>query len=99
MDPWPHSEAGRFHRVISLCVALIAGPILAAETLRHHDPPDFAVLGGALVVVALTLQHLYSSFRTTPANFPVDRAMPSLPEKRPPAGYTAYYRKGKELRR
>jgi len=99
MDPWPHSEAGRFHRGISLCVALIAGLILAAETLRHHDPPELAVLGVALVVVALTLRHLYSSFRTTPANFPVGRAMPSLPGRRPPAGYTAGYRKGKELRR
>src|SRR5215203_2966767 len=99
MDPWPHSEAGRFHRGISLAVALIAGLILAAETLRNHDPPELAVLGVALVVVALTLRHLYSSFRTTPANFPVGRAMPSLPGRRPPAGYTAGYRKGKELRR
>ena len=30
MDPWPHSEAGRFHRGISLAVALVAAPILAA---------------------------------------------------------------------
>lgn len=95
MDPWPHSEAGRFHRGISLCVALIAGPILAAETLRHHDPQDLAALGVALVVVALTLRHLYSSFRTAPANFPVNRSMPHVPEKHSSAGY----RKGKELRR
>ena len=95
MDPWPHSEAGRFHRAISLVVALIAGLILAAETLRHHALPELAVLGVALMVVALTLRHLYSTFRNTPANFPASRALPSVPEEQPPAGY----RKGKELRR
>ena len=78
-----------------LCVAVIAGLILAAETLRRHAPPELAVLGVALVVVALTLRHLYSAFRTNPANFPASRAMPSVPEEQPPAGY----RKGKELRR
>ena len=45
MDPWPHSEAGRFHRGISLAVALIAGLILAAEALRNHAPLELAVLG------------------------------------------------------
>lgn len=95
MDPWPHSEAGRFHRAISLVVALIAGLILAAETLRHHAPLELAVLGAALVVAALTVRHLYSAFRTTPANFPAYRATPSVPEEQSPASY----RKGKELRR
>src|SRR5919112_3348531 len=79
MDPWPHSEAGRFHRGISLAVALIAALILAAETLRNHAPLELAVLGAALVVVALTLWHLHAAFRTTPANFPVFQAEPSSP--------------------
>ena len=95
MDPWPHSEAGRFHRGISLVVALIAGLILVAETLRNHAPLELAVLGATLVVVALTLWRLHAAFRTTPANFPASRAMPSVPEEQPLAGY----RKGKELRR
>jgi len=79
MDPWPHSEAGRFHRAVSLCVALVAGLILTAEALRNHAPPELAVLGSALVVVALTLWHLHAAFRTTPANFPVLRVTPSSP--------------------
>jgi hypothetical protein len=97
MDPWPHSEAGRFHRGISLCVALVAGLILAVETLRNHAPFDLAILGVALVVVVLTLRHLYSAFRTTPANFPVFRATPSSPvaEQDLPTGY----RKSKQVRR
>ena len=45
MDPWPHSEAGRFHRGISLAVVLIAGLVLAAETIRNHAPLELAVLG------------------------------------------------------
>src|SRR5215212_11779562 len=38
IDPWPHSEAGRFHRGISLAVALIAGLIVSAEALHNHTP-------------------------------------------------------------
>ena len=97
MDPWPHSEAGRFHRGISLVVALIVGVILAAEILRNHAPPELVVLGAALVVVALTLWHLHAAFRTTPANFPVIRATPpsSIPREDPRTGY----RKHKEVRR
>jgi len=97
MDPWPHSEAGRFHRGISLVIALIAGLILAAETLRNHTPPELAILGVALVVVVLTLWHLHAAFRTTPANFPVFQATPSspIPEENPRTGY----RKSKKVRR
>jgi hypothetical protein len=97
MDPWPHSEAGRFHRGISLVVALIAGLIPAAETLRNHAPLDLAVLGAALTVVALTLRHLYSAFRTTPANFPVPRTTPTSPV--PKEGQPTGYRKSKEVPR
>jgi hypothetical protein len=97
MDPWPHSEAGRFHRAISLCVVLIAGLILAAETLRNHAPLELAILGTALVVVALMIWHLHAAFRTTPANFPVFQAEPSspVPEEARPTGY----RKSKQARR
>ena len=97
MDPWPHSEAGRFHRGISLVVALIAGLILVAETLRNHAPLELAVLGATLVVVALTLWHLQAAFRTTPANFPVFQAEPSSPV--PGEGRPTGYRKSKEARR
>ena len=54
MDPWPHSEAGRFHRGISLAVALVAAPILAAVALRNHAPLELAVLGAGFLVVTLT---------------------------------------------
>src|SRR5215211_7935687 len=71
IDPWPHSEAGRFHRGISLAVTVVAGLILAAEILRHHAPSEAAVLGVTLVVVALAAWRLHAAFRAGPANFPV----------------------------
>ena len=88
MDPWPHSEAGRFHRGISLCVALI----LAAEALRNHAPLELAVLGAALLVVSSVVWHLHAAFRSSPANFPVPRV---VHEENLRTGY----RRGKEARR
>ena len=97
MDPWPHSEAGRFHRGISLCVAFIAALILAAEALRNHAPLELAALGAAFVVVSSVVWHLHAAFRRSPANFPVPRVMPSrtLNEENLRTGY----RKGKGVRR
>jgi hypothetical protein len=88
MDPWPHSEAGRFHRGISLAVALVAVPILAAVALRNHAPLELAVLGAAFLVVALTAWRLHSAFRATPANFPVPQpAPPRIPAESLRMGY------------
>jgi hypothetical protein len=87
IDPWPHSEAGRFHRGISLAVTLVAGLILAAEILRHHAPSELAVLGVTLVVVALAAWRLHAAFRASPANFPVGVEAP-IPERSLPTVYT-----------
>ena len=86
IDPWPHSEAGRFHRGISLAVTLVAGLILAAEVLRNHAPLELAVLGATLVVVALAAWRLHSAFRASPANFPSRVAAPA--DKPRPTGHT-----------
>jgi hypothetical protein len=97
MDPWPHSEVGRFHRGISLCVACVAGLILAAEAFRNHAPLELAFVGAAFVVVALTAWHLHSAFRATPANFPVPRT--TAPSPIPEETLRRGYRKGKGLPR
>jgi hypothetical protein len=91
MDPWPHSEAGRFHRGISLAVALVAAPILAAVALRNHAPLELVVLGATFLVVALTAWHLHSAFRSTPANFPVPQ--PAPPSRIPAESRRMGYRK------
>ena len=77
MDPWPHSEAGRFHRGISLAVALIAGLILVVEALRNHAPLELAILGAVFTTTMLVAWHLHAAFRATPANFPVPRTASS----------------------
>jgi hypothetical protein len=97
MDPWPHSEAGRFHRGISLAVALIAGLILAAEATRNHEPLELAVLGAGLAVVALAAWHLHATFRATPANFPAPRVAPS--SKIPADPFQMGHRKNKKVGR
>ena len=97
MDPWPHSEAGRFHRDISLAVALIAGLILAAETVRNHASLELVVLGVMLAVVALVAWHLHAAFRATPANFPAPRTVP--PSNILTGPVQMGYRKGKSVER
>ena len=94
MDPWPHSEAGRFHRGISLVIALMPIPILAATAFRNHAPPELAVLATALSASALVSWHLHAAFRATPANFPTPPAAPRQTPARPSA-----YRKGEKAQR
>jgi hypothetical protein len=93
MDPWPHSEAGRFHRGISLAVSSIAALILVAEATRNHAPLELAVLGTALTATALVAWHLHAAFRDAPVNFPVPKAPPPAPI--PVDSLRAGYRKGK----
>jgi len=97
MDPWPHSEAGRFHRGISLAVTFIAGLMLAAEAIRNHAPVELAVLGAVLTVVVLVAWHLRAAFRATPSNFPAPRIAPS--SKIPMNPVQTGYRKGKRVER
>ena len=44
LDPWPHSEAGRFHRVIALLLIALSILILAVSLVRHHALGEAAVL-------------------------------------------------------
>lgn len=97
MDPWPHSEAGRFHRGISLAVVLIAGLILAAEAIRNHAPIELAILGAVLAAVMLVAWHLHAAFRATPANFPTPRTASS--SKIPTNNVQIGYRKSKGVQR
>ncbi len=97
MDPWPHSEAGRFHRGISLAVALVAAPILIAETVRNHAPLELTVLGTAFLVVALTAWRLHAAFRATPASFPVPTK--TLPPRIPAESLRVGYGKDGEDKR
>ncbi len=70
VDPWPHSEAGRFHRTIALLVVALAALILLAEVVRHHRPAEAALLLGLFGLVALAAWWLARDLRAHPANFP-----------------------------
>jgi hypothetical protein len=94
MDPWPHSEAGRFHRGISLAVVLIAGLVLAAETLRNHAPLELAVLAAVFLAVSTTSWHLHAAFRASPANFPA--SPPRVPAEPVHLGYSKGKRTGRQ---
>jgi hypothetical protein len=74
MDPWPHSEAGRFHRGISLLLVGLALLILVVEGTRHHRPAEAALLVALLAVGALATRSLARDFRAHPANFPAPSA-------------------------
>jgi hypothetical protein len=74
LDPWPHSEAGRFHRVIALTMVALSTFILLVEVARHHKPAELALLLALLVAVALAFRWLVRDLRAHPANFPVPGA-------------------------
>jgi hypothetical protein len=70
LDPWPHSEAGRFHRVIALMLLALSALILLVEAVRHHAPAEAALLLALLAAIALAGWWLLRDLRVHPANFP-----------------------------
>jgi hypothetical protein len=70
LDPWPHSEAGRFHRVIALLMVVLGELILVAEGFRHHAPGESAALVGAIGVGLIAGRWLLRDLRVHPAGFP-----------------------------
>ena len=78
IDPWPHSEAGRFHRGLSLVLIALSLLVPVAVTTRHHEPAELALLLG-MVVLALTVgSWLLRDFRAHPAGFPTGTAAHGL---------------------
>jgi hypothetical protein len=70
LDPWPHSEAGRFHRVLSLLLVALAALILLVEGVRHHSPTEAALVLGLLLCAAVAATWLLKDLRAHPAGFP-----------------------------
>jgi hypothetical protein len=70
LDPWPHSEAGRFHRAIALMLVVLAVLIVLVAGARHHEPAEAAVLLGVLIVAGLAGRWLARDLRAHPAGFP-----------------------------
>jgi hypothetical protein len=78
LDPWPHSEAGRFHRVIALLMVVLGIAIVLAEGVRHHRPSEAAVLLGVAALAGTAGWWLARDLRAHPANFPQPTAAHGL---------------------
>jgi hypothetical protein len=66
LEPWPRSEAGRFHRAIGLALILLAALVAAIPLVWHHDPLELLVLGVVLVLTTLAGLRL-RAIRPTPS--------------------------------
>ena len=78
LDPWPHSEAGRFHRAVSLVLVGVALLVLVAGGVRNHAPAEAAALLALLVVALVVGRWLARDLRAHPANFPEPAASHGL---------------------
>ncbi len=70
VDPWPHSDAGRFHRGIACSVAAFGIVLPLATLITNHSPSEALVLVGTVVIVALLALPLAQHLRGTPSNAP-----------------------------
>ncbi|MBL8927526.1 MAG: hypothetical protein JNM77_14985 [Pseudonocardia sp.] len=70
IDPWPHSEAGRFHRGIACLVALISVFLPVGMLVSRPGPTDLLVLLATVAVAALASVPLARHLWRTPSGFP-----------------------------
>lgn len=80
VDPWPASEAARFHRGIA-CSVVVMG-VIWPIAMAFGSPPglELAVLLGVSLLVAIGGLPLFSHFRGSPASFPDGARIASLDE-------------------
>jgi hypothetical protein len=78
VDPWPHSEAGRFHRAIALLLVALAALVLLVGLARHHSTPEAALLVAMLALTAFAGRWLLRDLRAHPAGFPAPTASQGL---------------------
>lgn len=77
LDPWPYSEAGRYHRGIALVPVALAALVCVVSAIRHHGPAELLVAGSALALTGLEARYLLAAFRRNPAGFPVATSTPA----------------------
>jgi hypothetical protein len=87
LDPWPHSEAGRFHRGIAVAMVGFGVLVICAGVGLHHGAADLAVLGAALLTCAAIGLYLLADLRSAPAGFPWPEGqrsgVPPIPDRAP----------------
>jgi hypothetical protein len=70
VDPWPYSEAGMFHRGMSLCILAAAFVLPAAMLIAARSVAEYVTLTATLVVVALAAWPMARSLRNKPVSIP-----------------------------
>ena len=70
MDPWPYSEAGRFHRGVALVIACVGIFLSLSMMTLFHGPDDLVVLGTTLAIMAAGTYPLARHLWSTPDNAP-----------------------------
>jgi len=70
IDPWPHSEAGRFHRGIACCVAGLGVLMPMGMLLSRPAVPDLLLLAGTIVAMTAAGVPLARHLWRTPSGFP-----------------------------
>lgn len=80
VDPWPSSEAERFHRGIACTVAVLAVLWPLLSMLGSRTPAELLVLAASAAVVAVGSLPLWSHLRRSPAGFPDHVKVESLDE-------------------
>ena len=78
IDPWPHSEAGRFHRGLSLMLVALALLVIVVGAARNHGAADAGGLLALLVAALGTGRWLLRDFRAHPSGFPEHTAAHGL---------------------
>ena len=92
LDPWPHSEAGRFHRMLSLLMVALAMLILVVAGARNHAVPEAALLLALLACSAFAARWLLGDLRAHPAGFPTDVAVAGADGVRGRSRYASLHR-------
>ena len=83
IDPWPHSEAGRFHRVIAVMLVVLGALVALVGLARNHQPAEAALLIGVLLACGLAMRLLVHDLRVHPANFPEPSPSQGLRMRKP----------------
>ena len=78
LDPWPHSEAGRFHRVIAVMLVALAVLVLVVAGVRNHGAAEAGLLCAMLAACGAALAFLARDLRRHPSNFPAPSAAHGL---------------------
>ena len=78
LDPWPHSEAGRFHRGVCVVLVVLAAVVAGVALGRSDGPSEIVLLAAVLGASVAIAGRLLAGFRRTPTGFP-EAPGPAIP--------------------